>query len=257
MDEHYLLPTPENVPITYEIAGVGSRFVAALIDSLILYAVGVGLLIGAAIFAPLAPLQSTTSLGTWVIAIVVLFSFATLVGYPLLFEIIWNGQTPGKRMIGIRIVREDGGPITGTAAIIRNVVRIVDFLPTYYIIGIIAMLIDRKSRRLGDLAAGTICVKERRDVTVDRLVAPRREPLSDQPIGGGDFDHLDRLTYDDRHLVQEYLIRRDQMKAGAAQELAVRIASRLAAKLEVDLGDESPEDFLSHVNSALERRGQR
>lgn len=251
MDEHYLLPTPENVPITYEIAGVGSRFVAALLDNLIIVAVQIGLFVVAGVVAAPSP-----ALGTSALAIALLFSLAAMFGYPLLFEIVWNGQTPGKRMIGIRLVRGDGGPITGMAAVIRNVVRLIDFLPVYYIIGMIVMLIDRKSRRLGDLAAGTICVKERRDVTVDRLVAPRRELLSDQPIGGGDFDHLDRLSYDDRHLVQEYLIRRDQMTSAAAEELATRIASRLATKLEVELA-ESADRFLERLGAALERGGRR
>ncbi|MGQ9675329.1 MAG: RDD family protein [Chloroflexota bacterium] len=254
--DHHLLTTPENVPIDFELAGVGSRFAAALIDNLILFAVEVGLLIVASIFAALVPPLAATSASIWVIALVTLLLFATLIGYPLLFELIWNGQTPGKRLIGIRMVRDDGGPITGTAAVIRNVVRIIDFLPAYYIIGIIVMLIDRKSRRLGDLAAGTLCVKERRDITVDKLTAPRHQPLPDQHIVDGDLRSLDRLSYEDRHLVQEYLFRRNQMTSAAAEELAARIASRLAAKLGVELA-ESADRFLERLGATLEQGGRR
>ncbi len=252
MRENYLLVTPENVPISYELAGVGSRFVAALLDALITLVVLIGLLVMSLIIAWAFNINGDGL--SWLAAIGMLLSFAIALGYPLFFEIAWSGQTPGKRRTGIRIVRDDGAPITATAVLIRNVIRLADFLPAYYIIGAVVMLIDRKSRRLGDLAAGTICVKERRDVTADRL-SPRGAArlqetiLPDQPP----MDGLARLSPEDYHLVREYLLRRDKLAPGAAQDLATRIAGRIAARLEVDLDHEPADVFLERVSLGLEQ----
>ncbi|MBI4322392.1 MAG: RDD family protein [Chloroflexi bacterium] len=306
------------MPITYDLAGVGSRFVAALLDNLIIFGVQAGLFITAAIVSAISGLPSAVT--GWVFAIIVLFSFTLLFGYPVLFEIVWNGQTPGKLKTGIRIVRDDGGPITATAAVIRNVVRLADFLPAYYIIGVVVMLIDKKGRRLGDMAAGTICIKERRDASIGGL-APRTPPeektaeealvdalglsreeaevamaylllrremaeVPASPLAARIATHvatrlgvrvddesaqgfLDRvaeaespfdvhgLSYDDTYLVKEYLRRRHQMTIGPAHVLATRIANTIAAKLGVQVADESAEEFLAVVAVAIERRGKR
>jgi len=127
LDDRYVLTTPENVPISYDLAGIGSRFVAALLDGLLLLAVELGLLLAVVVVNTAGKLDS--SLSGWTIAIWMLVSFALVFGYPLVFEIVWNGQTPGKRRAGIRIVLDDGGPITALAAVIRNTVRLADFLP--------------------------------------------------------------------------------------------------------------------------------
>ncbi len=259
MDEQYLLATPENVPISYDLAGLGSRFVAALLDSLIMLAIQAGLLtISLVTPAATASMRLLPDLATWIFAIGMLLSFLFLVCYPLLFEIAWNGQTPGKRKTGIRIIQDDGGPITPSAAVIRNLVRLVDFLPAYYIIGALAMLIDSKGRRLGDMAAGTVCVRERRDVAADNLAprAPGRRRRRVWP-GRAPLDNLTHLSHEDCYLVKEYLLRRNKLAPGAAHSLAERIASRIAAKLDIELADESVEDFLARVGSELERLGGR
>ncbi len=255
MDDRYVLTTPENVPISYDLAGIGSRFVAALLDGLLLLAVELGLLLAVVVVNTAGKLDS--SLSGWTIAIWMLVSFALVFGYPLVFEIVWNGQTPGKRRAGIRIVLDDGGPITALAAVIRNTVRLADFLPSYYIIGIIVMLVDSKSRRLGDMAAGTICVKERHDFTPDSLVLESENSEAEEPPGYADFLNIQRLSYDDYHLIKEYLLRRDGLAPDVARGLARRIAERIASKLEVDLKDEPPPDFLDRVGAALGRRGRR
>ncbi|MEK7327557.1 MAG: RDD family protein, partial [Chloroflexota bacterium] len=97
----------------------------------------------------------------WLVAIFGLISFAFFWGYYILFEMLWNGQSPGKRWVGLRVIRTDGTPITLTESIIRNLVRLVDFLPAYYGVGVVTMFINEQSRRLGDLAAGTLVVHDR------------------------------------------------------------------------------------------------
>src|SRR4029078_5649079 len=81
-------------------------------------------------------------------------------GYYMVFEILWNGQTPGKRLVGVRVMRENGYPIRPVDAVIRNLVRIVDWLPATYGIGVLTMLLNKRSKRLGDFASGTIVVRE-------------------------------------------------------------------------------------------------
>ena len=93
-------------------------------------------------------------------ALAALASFLVTAGYYILFEIIWSGQTPGKRLLGVRVMRENGYPIRPVDAVMRNLVRIVDWLPAYYAIGVVSMLLNKRSKRLGDFAAGTIVVRE-------------------------------------------------------------------------------------------------
>ena len=90
----------------------------------------------------------------------VLGAFVVTSGYFMVFEIIWNGQTPGKRVLGVRVIRESGYPLRPVDSVVRNVVRIVDWLPFFYGIGVLVMLFNGRSRRLGDFAAGTIVVRE-------------------------------------------------------------------------------------------------
>src|SRR5918911_227838 len=127
----YNVVTPERVKLQYDIAGIGSRGAAAIIDTF---------------------LQS--------IALYVLLVFVVTSGYYVFFEIVWNGQTPGKRLVGVRVIRENGYPIRPIDAVIRNLVRIVDWLPGMYGIGVLTMLLNQRSKRLGDFASGTIVVRE-------------------------------------------------------------------------------------------------
>src|ERR687883_178716 len=128
----YNVVTPERVKLQYDIAGIGSRGAAAIIDTF---------------------LQS--------IALYVLLVFVVTSGYYVFFEIVWNGQTPGKRLVGVRVIRENGYPIRPIDAVIRNLVRIVDWLPLFYGVGMLVMLLNGRARRLGDFASGTIVVRER------------------------------------------------------------------------------------------------
>ena len=96
------------------------------------------------------------------IAIAVLLIFVLLWGYFIFFELTWNGQTPGKRAAGVRVLTSRGEPVTLVHTLVRNVLRIVDALPSFYMVGVISILVTRRSQRLGDLAAGTVVVRERR-----------------------------------------------------------------------------------------------
>ncbi|MFQ3548611.1 MAG: RDD family protein [Armatimonadota bacterium] len=150
------LDTPENVKIDYELAGLGSRGTAIIIDGLIQFAM-IAILAGAFIGFNLF---EWNNLANWAIGLIFIMLFLIFFGYHLFFELIWNGQTPGKRLLNIRAIREEGMPADSMGIAIRNIVRILDFLPSVYLIGILFAFFSAQNKRVGDYAAGTLVVKE-------------------------------------------------------------------------------------------------
>lgn len=165
MDEQLTISTPEQVAFQYEMAGIGSRFVAALLDHLIL-GITVFLIICAAstlgTMGMLASVNGGDPTGGvfLVLAILTIVLFLIIWGYFVVFETVWHGQTPGKRAGRLRVIRYNGQPIGAGEAMVRNLVRLVDFMPGFYGIGLLTMFIDKDARRLGDFAAGTIVIRE-------------------------------------------------------------------------------------------------
>lgn len=235
-DEFLNIDTPENVVFGYEIAGIGSRFLAAAIDTFL-----IGLLLvvtNLTLFFLLANLLSAADLSesaSWFAALFGLVSFAFLWGYYIFFEILWNGQSPGKRWFGLRVLRTDGTPIGLSEAIIRNLIRIVDFLPAYYGVGVITMFLNERARRLGDLAAGTLVVYDRGNVTLASLQT-QTLPLPDTPGPDSPFAHLpfERLGPREVALAESFLQRRHQL------ENADAVAARLAHALLLQMGEQPP-----------------
>jgi uncharacterized RDD family membrane protein YckC len=166
MDEQLTISTPEQVAFHYELAGIGSRFVASLLDHLIIGLVMFLIYCSAFALIPALSLSGlsdddTTTAGLYVVlAVLVLIIFLVFWGYFALFETVWHGQTPGKRAGRLRVIRRDGQPVHAGEVMVRNLVRIVDFMPGFYGIGLTTMFIDKDARRLGDMAAGTIVVRE-------------------------------------------------------------------------------------------------
>ena len=175
-DEYLNIDTPENVAFGYEVAGIGSRFLAALIDTLILLVLQIVVNLTVLLILSLTILDFIAGESTWgwLVAIFGLVSFTFFWGYYIFFETLWNGQSPGKRLTKLRVIRTDGTPITLAEAVIRNLVRMIDFLPAYYGVGVVVMFIDGQSRRLGDMAAGTLVVREAAAVTLESLAADER-----------------------------------------------------------------------------------
>ena len=236
----YSVLTPERVSLQYDIAGIGSRGAAAIVDTLfqsvallvIFIALSAGLAAGSAFF----PLGSGPGAATLFIALFALALFAVADGYFMLFEILWNGQTPGKRMVGIRVIRENGYPMRPIDAVIRNLVRLVDWLPGAYGIGVLTMLLNKRSKRLGDFASGTIVVREgSRGATVLLM------PTEAEPSGV-------RLSSADATLVRDFLVRRASMDPQARADLAARLAAVLVLRYHITL-DAEPEPFLERLSA--------
>lgn len=200
-DHDYTVATPENVNFGYAMAGLGSRFMAALVDSLLVLLLQVLVVVLIFVIA-IRDLRSSTGLLSWASLALVLISFVLFWGYYIFFELIWNGQTPGKRWVGLRVLRANGQPITIVEVLIRNLVRLVDFMPAAYGVGIVSMFIDARSRRLGDLAAGTMVVWERSALSVDALVESVAESPAVAAPGAGES-----WSARDRALAAEFLDR--------------------------------------------------
>ncbi len=152
-----LIETPENVELQRRLAGIGSRFIAGFLDTLILGLLML-LLVVAALVAGLG-VSTFGGGGAWGVAILIVLLFVLYWGYFVFFEMVTNGQSPGKRNQRIRVVKDGGGPITFTDVAIRNLLRAVDFLGGYAVAGVF-MFFTKKAQRLGDLAAGTVVVSE-------------------------------------------------------------------------------------------------
>src|SRR4029078_9831627 len=189
--------------------------------------------------------------GSLLAALGSLLAFAILWGYYIAFELLWNGQSPGKRAIGFRVVREGGRPITFVGSAVRNLIRIVDFLPAFYGIGVVVMFVDRRARRLGDLAGGTLGGKERRGGTLESLtgttvLAPARPLAPGEQAPQVTLPNLELLNDQDYNLVQEFLRRRGELGRDARARRGVQVAGGLQSRLGLPAGGDA-ERFLQHV----------
>lgn len=213
----------------YRVAGIGTRFLAALIDGLI--SIGVEILV--VLLALVVYLVGASSAA---VILGLTLSFILFWGYFIYFETTWNGQTPGKRMMKIRVIKTSGEPISFIDAVVRNLIRIVDSLPFLYGLGLLSMFISKQSRRLGDFAAGTLVVKERSLVTLrDVETSMVRSRAGMPPLGGVDPDelewNLDSLKASDLQIVNDFLDRAQSLNPGAKERLATSIASRVTDQI--------------------------
>jgi uncharacterized RDD family membrane protein YckC len=220
------IDTPENLVLEAEVAGFGSRCIAALIDYIILAIVMIG--VALAMAAAFVDINSDTN--AFIGALFILVEFVLFVFYHLIFELIWNGQTPGKRLFGLRVVQANGMPVTISGVLIRNIVRLFDFLPVFYGIGLILMFITKRSQRFGDMAARTIVVYERPQMTLQTIkqqaAIAYRFTIPEEELPAP--DELTLLTAQDRQLVSDYLQRRYQIQN---EDVAMRLAKHLASKM--------------------------
>lgn len=238
------IETPEQVDLRFPIAGIGSRFVAVLIDHLIQAVPYVLLVIAALIWArDGTPVDAKDDAGTkWIIAGFTLVTFLWVWGYFTLFEGYWNGRTPGKYVMKLRVLKDSGRSITLFESLARNLLRFLDYVPSLYLTGLVTMLCNKQSKRLGDLAAGTIVVHERGE----------DQPLLRYAEGGGaqsytpqaqaaraaseallPADAVARLKPEDLHVIETYFGRVLDLGTQTRTHLAERLAERMSAKMGV------------------------
>ena len=182
LDDRYVSATPEGVSLSVVLAGLGSRFVAYLIDFLIQIAVFVGFLFAVSFLASGG--NETTQLV--VSGATALFAFLDFIGYFVIFEMLTSGRSVGKRANGLRVVRRDGGPVGFWSSALRNVIRLIDMIPfPVYLVGSVLILSTTRNQRLGDLAGGTVVIRER--TAVDRVLGTRQwdDPTQWSMAAGG------------------------------------------------------------------------
>lgn len=231
--------TPEQVAIRYELAGIGSRAAAMLMDMGILHLLIQPLIVG--FFALLVWLKILPSWGTmehWyalqeslVTGLLVLLFFLTTWGYYLLFETFWNGETPGKRWMGLRVIRDDGHPVDFRAVLIRNLLRSVDSMPLTYSVAFVTVLLSPQYRRLGDYAAGTVVVRHARDDQDGPARASFGDAVVCRLLDTVTGAHLARLQRDDLRVAQRFLARRTALPFALRGEFARRLAQPLIEKM--------------------------
>jgi uncharacterized RDD family membrane protein YckC len=191
--------TPEAVAFAYDLAGPASRGAALIVDTVLLALIILAEGLAVVLAGTLIDSEAATP---WLIAVALAVAFVTYWGYYVWGEVLRNGRTPGKQALGIRVVRDDGGRVGTLDSIIRNLIRIVDMLPGYYAIGLVSVLLSRTNKRLGDMAAGTVVVRD--SGKLDLVF-----------IGGQDSE---RVT-----LVREFLARRAQLTEAARWQVAAEI----------------------------------
>lgn len=227
--DRFVVETPENIRFGYDVADIGSRFLAIAIDSLIQGVIYVVLFFSLVILANQMtafdiPQPVNDALGIGVVVALFIIQF----GYFMFFEIIWNGQTPGKRLFELRVIKDNSYPLAPLDSVIRNLVRIIDFFPFAYGVGLVTMFFNARAKRLGDFAASTIVVKMRRQVRLQDLqpVAPASSPpptAAPAPLGMTQLDAQDIALVESFFQRQAALTNRDALALQLAQRLAIKM----------------------------------
>jgi uncharacterized RDD family membrane protein YckC len=222
------IDTPEQVALEFSLATVGSRFLALAVDTLIQIGCGLVLLTGVALGGWAASFTLAQA-GQWFLALAVLGLFVIYYGYFAVFESVWNGQTPGKRVIGLRVIHVSGRPVSVFEALLRNIIRIADQLPGIYAIGIVSVFVTERSQRLGDLAAGTVVVHEMGGRADSREF---RADVSATVQGIPSTQHgALKLTAEEIAVVELFLRRREQLEVFGRERAARKIAERMRDRL--------------------------
>ena len=228
MDD-YRLHTPEQVAISYTTAGLGYRFAALLIDTtiqiIILFLLITSVATSSIMFGGYG---SEPHIALFIVVFALIFQ-----GYFLILELLLKGKTPGKALMKIRVVRIDGRPADVSGIILRNIVRLVDFLPTMYAIGVISMFINKDSRRLGDLVAGTIVIVERKQDSLNAILAEQDTVVNTA------------LSNQEYAVIRDFFARQKNLSAEARSRLAAAIATPLYDKCNATDEERAyPEKFL-------------
>jgi len=250
MSDDLVVTTPERVSFDYQLAGPGSRFLAQLIDFPLQVLALILVILGAVAIGAL------TGNGNLAEVLGVAFAFLTVWGYYPVIETLWGGQTLGKHVFGLRVVGDRGEPIGWVQALVRNLVRLVDFMPGFYGIGVVVLFLNGRGKRLGDLAAGTVVVRERGGVSLARLVA--RSELGEQRYGAGlppgapevspqERTALRQLDPELRAFVESYAVRRPLLAPWRRAQLAQRAGPALFRALPDAVSGGGPQAALDRL----------
>jgi uncharacterized RDD family membrane protein YckC len=272
-EETLVIETPERVRLEFALASIGNRFLAVLVDHFIQFLFVILVVWTAYNAAGLTGgLEEefgkiSSEAAKWVIALMILGVFAVFSGYFVFFEWLWNGQTPGKRLMKLRVIREDGRPVTLWEVLARNLLRIFDNFPgtviPLYSVGLITLFFSRRDQRIGDLFAGTVVIRERIDEAptfAETFEARTSDSALLRIAGPVDFTaDLTRLSRGEVDVAEAFLRRRLDLDRKHREWLAWRVALPIMYKLTPEYTAEgfSYEGFLEelvHRYNALSRK---
>jgi uncharacterized RDD family membrane protein YckC len=245
-EETLIIETPERVPLEFALASIGNRFLAVTVDHFIQY---LSMFLLAWLFLSLAGISSSQvadasgqllmEMPKWTIAIMIIVLFLMFAGYFIVFEWLWNGQTPGKRLLKLRVIREDGRPLNLWEAIARNLLRICDAVPGFilpvYSVGLIVIFLSGRDQRVGDIFAGTVVIRERAEEaptfaeTFSNRVTDSAFIRVQKPTGIQ--ANVDLLTESEVEVVESFLRRRWDLSNRQRLWMAWRIALPIMYKL--------------------------
>lgn len=254
-EEILVIETPERVPLHFALASIGNRFLACAVDhtiqvfSIAIIAIAFTLLANYSSFG-----DQLSNAPKWVYAVLIVVIFLLMTSYFAFFEWLWNGQTPGKRWLKLRVIREDGRPITFFEAAVRNLLRDFDIMPApFYSIGLISVFASSKDQRIGDMVAGTVVVREREEEApaFSRVFAsPVSDPALRRSYRAVDFvANVNMLTEPEIEVVEAFLRRRWDLSDVPRQWMAWRVSMPLLFKLrpQYDPATFSYEGFLEEL----------
>jgi len=250
-----IIETPERVPLHFALASIGNRFLACAIDHAIQTLTLVVIALGFYLIANTSSLEAAFSTAPkWVIAVMIILLFLILTGYFAFFEWIWSGQTPGKRWLKLRVLREDGRPITFWESSVRNLLRTFDMMPApFYSIGLIAVFSTSRDQRVGDMVAGTVVVREREaeaPAFAQVFASPVSDPALRRSFKPVDFNaSLNSLTEAEIQVVETFLRRRWDLADVPRQWMAWRVSMPILYKIRptYDLATFTYEGFLEEL----------
>jgi uncharacterized membrane protein SpoIIM required for sporulation len=243
------IETPELVVLSYTVAGLGSRVYAGAIDLLICIVMFVTVLFALVFLGATAsimrPMQAAPSTA-WVTAVLVLAQFTILWGYYVLFEGLRDGQTPGKRAVGLRVVRDGGYSVGFASSAVRNLMRIIDSQPFFtYLFGMAGVALSKSGKRLGDVIAGTLVVRE---ALVRQPATPPRGPASpDEPTSA---PLSTTLTDAEFQILERWSERRASLEPERRRQLTTQVATRLRQTALSGVEEESNEAALVRLLAA-------
>jgi uncharacterized RDD family membrane protein YckC len=254
-EEVLIIETPERVPLHFALASIGNRFLACAIDHTIqTLALALILLTGLILSNVEAIQEMFTTAPKWVGAVMILLLFLTFSSYFAFFEWLWSGQTPGKRWMKLRVIREDGRPITFWEAAVRNLLRVLDMFPyPFYSIGLISVFSTSRDQRVGDLVAGTVVVRER-EAEAPEFAQVFASPVSDPALRRSfkpvEFTaSLSSLTDSEIQVVETFLRRRWDLADIPRQWMAWRVSMPILYKIRpgYDINTFTYEGFLEEL----------
>lgn len=231
------IDTPEQIALELPLAGIGSRSIAFILDSLL----QLGAIILIFLLTLLLMSEIVTLFGTIGNIITAIAPFLIHWGYFIFFEILWNGQTPGKRAARIRVIKDSGRPITLLEAIARNLLRTIDMLPGIYAAGLICMLLNKRHKRLGDYIAGTVVVHDKTIEKVSTIWNTGSNPSTSDP-------QALKISTKELVLIETYLNRRMDLAPEVRKKTAAQIAAVIRNRTGIELEEgQSDDDFLERV----------